>query len=336
MEQKASRLSSNIIHAHMMQSDFSLDKASQDTNYTISFYNKIKEPITPNHTLPIDWNKHFSIDNETATLIDQSTFGHLGVEYIVIQQEGIENYLVQLRQKILGILLFSYLIITLVGYVLAKLFIKPIQMKRMSLDNFIKDSTHELNTPITALLLSLNAPNLTTAKNIERIRLSAKRIADIYQDLTYLILNDITKILDTQPICLNERFHNELNYLTLLAEKRQVTIEIIEKSEIYFMIDSESFIRLIHNLITNAIKYNRADGTITILFETNRLTVRDTGVGIPKSKQQEIYQRFYRATDQTGGFGLGLNIVNKICTRYDIGIELESEVGKGTTFILTF
>jgi len=158
MQQKAHMLSSNIIHAHMSHSPFSLETAVKDSSFSISFYNKEKEPIIKNNSLNIDFSQKFYIYHQMAIFIDQSTFGDLGVEYIVIEKYGIKQYIEALRLKILLILFAIYSIVTLVGYFLAKLFIKPIQMKRVDLDNFIKDSTHELNTPITIPLYTTKHP----------------------------------------------------------------------------------------------------------------------------------------------------------------------------------
>lgn len=77
-------------------------------------------------------------------------------------------------------------------------------------------------------------------------------------------------------------------------------------------------------------------GTIKIMVKEHTITIKDSGIGIPKEHQAEIYERFYRATNQVGGFGLGLNIVHKICMAYGIGIDFKSKVGEGTKFILSF
>ncbi len=151
-------------------------------------------------------------------------------------------------------------------------------MKRIKLDNFIKDSTHELNS-----------------------------------------------IIDEQ-----------LEYLSLLALKRGITIEVSSSNSIYFAILEDDFIRLFNNLITNAIKYNRQNGRIEITIKDNKITIKDTGIGIAKDNQKEIYQRFYRASSEVGGFGIGLNIVNKICKKYGIKIDIESQLGDGSSFRLEF
>jgi len=258
----------------------------------------------------------------------------LGVNSIVIEKEGIDEVINSLRYKIIIVLSIIYIIIGIIGYFLAKLFIKPIQLKRIQLDNFIKDSTHELNTPVTALMLSVNSPMLNSPKNLERIRLSASRISEIHKDLSYLLLDNHKKT--DELILLNEIIKKKLFYLGALAEQKRVKLSVEYLADLYFAIDEDSFIRLINNLVSNAIKYNKIGGSVDIVIDKNSITISDTGIGIPLKDQKEIYNRFYRATNQVGGFGLGLNIVYNIVKAYGIDIEMSSELNKGTVFKLIF
>jgi len=153
MQMNASKLSSKVIYAHMSGEPFSLENVVRSYDGKIGFYDKNNQPISSSVIDKIDFEKHLYVENQKMILVSESTFGHLGVKSIVIEKEGVASYNTVLKKKILLYLLFIYLFLTIVGYFLAKLFIKPIQMKRVQLDNFIKDSTHELNTPITALML---------------------------------------------------------------------------------------------------------------------------------------------------------------------------------------
>ena len=335
MQMNASILSSKIIHAHMSNTAFSLDEVVKKYRGSIGFYDKNNKEIVSSIPNGIDFSKGLYQDNKKMILVNKSTFGHLGVQSIVIEKEGISDYILALKKQIIFYLLLVYAFLSVVGYFLAKLFIKPIQLKRMQLDNFIKDSTHELNTPITALMLSVNSPKLQSPKNLERIKLSASRVSEIYQDLTYLMLESPKEVL-VEELNLNSILKEELVYLSLIAEKKKVSITLEEKDELYFKIDKESFRRLVHNLINNAIKYNHIDGSINIYIIENKIIIKDTGIGIPKKDQKAIYERFYRASEQVGGFGLGLNIVHKVCEAYDIGISFESTLGEGTSFRLLF
>ena len=335
MQINASVLSSKIIHAHMSGQTFSLEDVVWNYQGKIGFYDKDNKALVSSISENIDFSKKLYQNKKRMILVDNSTFGHLKVQSIVIEKEGVSQYILDLQYKIIFYLLLIYIFLAIVGYFLAKLFIKPIQLKRIQLDNFIKDSTHELNTPITALMLSVNSPKLESPKNLERIRLSATRVSEIHKDLTYLML-DKSEPKVVENLCLNAIVKEELKYLSLLAEKKKIKLELQDKDEIYFNIDKESFVRLIHNLVSNAIKYNTINGAIEITIIDNLISIKDTGIGIPKKDQKAIYERFYRATNQVGGFGLGLNIVHKVCETYGIKIEFESKVDEGTTFVLTF
>ncbi|CAA6814604.1 MAG: Two-component system histidine kinase DccS [uncultured Sulfurovum sp.] len=335
MQMNASVLSAKIIHAHMSGEKFSLEEVVLKYQGRIGFYDKNNKPLVTSINLNIDFNKNLYEDKKNMILVDSSTLGHLGVEHIVIEKEGIQKDMSKLQYQILFYLLVIYIFLTIVGYFLAKLFIQPIQQKRIQLDNFIKDSTHELNTPITALMLSVNAPKLNSPQNLERIKLSAKRVSEIHKDLTYLML-ERSKELVIEKLCLNTILKEELSYLSLLAEKKKISIVLEDKNQIYFKIDKESFVRLIHNLINNAIKYNKVKGEIKITLVDNLLFIKDTGIGIKNKDKEAIYERFYRGNNEVGGFGLGLNIVHKVCKAYCIGIQLETKVGEGTTFVLKF
>lgn len=335
MQMNASVLSSKIIHAHMSEQPFFFENVVKNYKGKIGLFDKNNDAIVSSISVNIDFSKRLYEEDGQMVLVDNSTLGHMGVKSIVIEKEGVADYIGGLKFEIFIYLLTVYTFLSIVGFFLAKLFIKPIQMKRMQLDNFIKDSTHEFNTPITALMLSLDAPKLQSEKNLERIKLSAKRVSEIHKDLSYLMLEE-KKEKVVEEFSLNKLLKEELSYLLLLAEKKKVTIEVHEENEIFFKIDKESFIRLMHNLLNNAIKYNKTNGLIVITIVDNLLVVKDTGIGIPKKNQAAIYERFYRASEQVGGFGLGLNIVDKVCKTYGIGIAFESKVGVGTTFTLTF
>ena len=71
-------------------------------------------------------------------------------------------------------------------------------------------------------------------------------------------------------------------------------------------------------------------------MQNRELIIKDSGIGISKDKIKDIFNRYYRATNEQGGFGIGLNIVNDICSFYKIKIIVESQINKGTTFSLTF
>ena len=107
---------------------------------------------------------------------------------------------------------------------------------------------------------------------------------------------------------------------------------------------------MLHNLVENAIKYNKKGGHVTVKIEKKHqppkktdsviLSVADTGIGIPKNEQERIFERFYRIdksrSKESGGTGLGLSIVKHGAKYHDAQINLQSQEGKGSTFTIIF
>ena len=171
-------------------------------------------------------------------------------------------------------------------------------------------------------------------KNNERIYLSAKRISEIYKDLTYIFLGH-KETKSKQTINLKEIIFEELKYFEIIANKKNINFNFnLEKTIIY--INIEDIKRVISNLVSNAIKYNNRGGEINITLSNNILEVKDNGIGIAKDKLENIFTKYFRATTQDGGFGMGLNIVFNICELNDIKIDVDSTLTIGTTFTLQF
>ncbi|CAM3489003.1 sensor histidine kinase [Arcobacter aquimarinus] len=334
MQNIISKASNEVIVSHMMQQKFDKEKYLNSNEYKISFYDKNQNFLFGNLKENIDFSSKFIFNDNYLILIDTSTVGHLGIEYIVLKDSSLMKKIEELKFSIITIFVFSYLFISIVGIYLAKLFLKPIKEERIKLNNFIKDTTHELNTPISAIIMSTQNENLN-AKQIERIRLSANRISEIYKDLTFIFLENKQKIIHLEELDLSIIIKEQIDSFEPLYLKKK--LEVIYKLEpTVFEINKDDFIRLFNNLFSNAIKYNKMNGKIEIVLENRVLSVKDTGIGINKEKLKDIYKRYYRATNQSGGFGLGLNIVNMICKTYNIKVEVNSLENKGTIFNLEF
>ena len=334
MQNEVSKISSEIILSHMSGNKFDKEKLLETENYKISFYDKNQNKIFGNLDENIDFSKKIIDTKNSFILVDDSVLGHLDIYYIALKENMYFKKIEELKLNIIGIFFIIYLIIALIGFYLAKLFLRPIREERVKLNNFIKDTTHELNTPISAILMSTENKNLSE-KQIERVRISAKRVSEIYSDLTYLFLENKETIKNIQEFNLRDLISEQMEYLDLIATKKRVKInKSIEDFD--YKIDKDDFIRIFNNLVSNAIKYNKMGGIIDISLQNNILKISDSGIGIEKDKINDIYKRYYRATNEQGGFGIGLNIVSYICSFYKIKILVDSQINKGTIFTLTF
>lgn len=333
MQSIVSKASNEVIVSHMMNEKFDKEKYLNSHEYKISFYDKNKNILFGNLKENIDLNEKFILDNESIILVDNSTVGHLGIEYIVLKDTSLFDKLERLKISIVIFFLVFYFIISLIGIYLAKLFLKPIKDERNKLNNFIKDTTHELNTPISAIMMSSENENLSS-KQIERIRYSANRLSEIYKDLTYIFLENI-KVKVSEELELSKIIKEQIDSFEPIFSRKKLKIKIELEDTLYNM-NKDDFIRLFNNLFSNAIKYNKINGDIEVILKDKKLSIKDSGIGIDKNKIKDIFKRYYRATNQSGGFGLGLNIVNMICQTYKIKIEVESIENQGTTFIIYF
>jgi len=330
----ALQISSNIISAHMMNSIY---KHKKFKGYNIALYNEKKEYLSGDKIKNnIDFTQSFYSLDDNYILIDQSSRMHLGVKYIVILKDSIQKEINTLLKIILFIAISVLIIISIVGYILSKIFLRPIQRERAKLDRFIKDSTHELNTPITSMLLSvggLQGGDVVTKKILNRIKISSERVYQIYSNLSYLLILDSINTDKNKSLDLKDIIIQEIELFEEYANSKNVIIKS-DLSSLVINIDKESAKRLISNLLSNAIKYNKRGGSVNIELLSNKMVISDSGIGISKESIDKIYDRFYRDNNYAGGFGIGMDIVKRICDNYGIEIEIKSELNKGTIITL--
>jgi signal transduction histidine kinase len=205
--------------------------------------------------------------------------------------------------------------------------------------SFIKNSVHEINTPLSIIqtnidLLKMKIPN---NKYITHIESGAKIIQYIYDDLSYLIKKD--------RVIYEKEY---LDFSTILKHRLEFFEEIAISNSLYFIsnIDDDIYIkfnitelqRVIDNNLSNAIKYSYAKSPIFVKLEYTKDDDVEFSVVTNSKKieyQNKIFDDFYRENSARGGFGLGLKIVKEICDKNLVIINLES-TDKETKFTYRF
>ena len=334
MQEFSSRLAGALIDTAMMGRPLKLDEFS---NYTYALYDKHKVLIMGKPIVASHWKSGFYILESRTLYMSRAAKGHMGVEYIVLEDR---NFYAQ-KQRLLLESIFIYIVLLLgmfiVAWVLSKLFLYPIEYKVEMLNRFVKDSTHELNTPIASLLLTADSiekdPQNRTALN--RLRVLARNISNLYSDLAFAQLQNM-KTMEQEEIDLCQACEEVLIYLEPLAKQKHISIKKYCHESIKWVMAQEAAKRMISNLLANAIKYTPKGGVITIVSQDNLFKISDTGIGIDKKHFEEIFTRYQRIDRVQGGFGIGLDIVMRVCKEYGITLKLESEKEKGSTFILHF
>ena len=307
-------------------------KELKHCRFQAGYYDRDKKPIYTEINDFKATDKDFFIKDKSCYTVTEDKSNHLGVRYIVLKENELSKTLQQLRIKIIGYLVFSYILMGIVGYFLGRLFLRPVREQIESLDNFISDTTHELNTPISAILMTIQSLKDVEPKKLKRLEASAKRLSVMYSSLTYRLEG---KVEPSQWVCFTDVVNERVEYVKELIDSKRLDITLDLEPTQVFMPKTSSY-RLIDNLLSNAIKYSDLGDSIVITLKDNILQVKDTGIGIDKKVQDDIFNRYHRENDERGGFGIGLNIVLSICKKYNINLGLESQKGEGSTFILTF
>ncbi len=262
---------------------------------------------------------------------------YLGASKLVVTSKIYFTPIDKLKIRLITFMLFVFLLLTILGLYLGKLFIAPMKESINKINNFIQDATHELNTPISTILTNLEliedlTPQKELKKPLKRVEIASKSLSKIYNDLSYLQLNH-NYHKNIKRVRADKILKERLEYFKLFIEAKNINLKTnIEPTTLN--IDSEDLVRLIDNLISNAIKYNINGGKLEVLINNTKFIVKDSGIGINKEDLDKILERYKRANKSEGGFGIGLNIVDKIVKSYGYKLEIGSILDKGTTITI--
>lgn len=215
---------------------------------------------------------------------------------------------------------------------------------------FSANVSHELKTPLTSItgFAELMKEGMVTGEKVKEfagdIYREARRLIDLVNDIIRLSrLDENSKLFESEQLDLYDLCDEIIANLQNVAERQNVMFSLsgehVTISGVWQILNE-----MVYNLCDNAIKYNRPGGTVDVSVRRDggsvRLTVRDTGIGIPYADQPRVFERFYRVdkshSKEVGGTGLGLSIVKHGAQYHNARLELESEPGKGTSISIVF
>ena len=217
---------------------------------------------------------------------------------------------------------------------------------------FVANVSHELRTPLS-LIKGFVETLLDGAKNDPELTARFLRTIEKHTDrLTYLIEDLLTIsrlesgqiVMNLHEVELREEVAHVIDDLQARAADKKITLQNSLPTEMQARADTDRLQQVLFNLIENAIKYGRAEGSVVIGGEMNsdgmvELWVKDDGPGIPPEAKERIFERFYRVdrarSRETGGTGLGLSIVKHIVQAHGGEVWVKSELGQGAAFFFT-
>ena len=215
---------------------------------------------------------------------------------------------------------------------------------------FTANVSHELKTPLTSIsgIAELLRDGLVRPEDVRpfagKIYDEAQRLISLVGDIIRLSrLEDPSVTVRKEQVSLYETAERVRQQLLPVAEKRQISLTL-EGDPGWITASPRITEEIVYNLCENAVQYNRPSGTVSVLVSDEgqqvRITVRDTGIGIPREEMDRIFERFYRVdkshSKQMGGTGLGLSIVKHGAASLGAQVQLDSELGEGTTISVIF
>ncbi|WP_197025363.1 sensor histidine kinase [Nocardioides sp. URHA0032] len=224
--------------------------------------------------------------------------------------------------------------------------VRAIQVK----DEFVASVSHELRTPLTSVLGHLELlgehPELTeqVAARLRVVQRNALRLQGLLSDLLLIgQVADGTLELQPAPLDLTAVVTEAVEAARVSADRGGVAVRVDMPERVPVVADGQRLRQVVDNLLSNAVKYSRAGGSVEVTVrqagEGVELDVTDTGIGIAEDEVDQVFGRFFRGGEAVArhlpGTGLGLSIVASIVGAHGGSVEVESELGRGTTFRVT-
>lgn len=284
-----------------------------------------------------NFSKEYFSDKKYSYLITPIKPYFLGTAYIVVQKQKKDIFSLS---KLIFLASISIIVTVITSYFLVNLLLKPLRENIKLLDNFIKDTTHELNTPITTILANIESLDTSkcdekSLKKLQRIKIASNSISNLYEDLAYLLLNQKTS-LQNQNLNLSDLLKQRVEYFLYISNLKNLKFVLGIEKDIMFFGDKKKMERLIDNLLSNAIKYTNKSTSIYITLNSTSLSIRDEGVGMSQDELKDIFIRYKRFDKTQGGFGLGYSIIKSIADEYNIKIDIISQLNQGTEVTLSW
>jgi signal transduction histidine kinase len=243
---------------------------------------------------------------------------------------------------------------------LAALAMQPIYQSYKQIQQFTADAAHELRTPLAATQATVESAKRAASLSARSVpQLDEKEVQDILDTIGRQNRRLIQLVADLlllarleqqalarrrQLCCLNDIVSDLEEEFAALALSKSVTLtsSVRVNNPLNVVGDEEQLYRLVSNLIINAIQYTPAGGQVTVVLDRSDdralIQIQDTGIGIAPSEQIHIFDRFYRVNSDrsrnTGGSGLGLAIAKAIVQAHQGTLQVQSVLGKGSTFTI--
>jgi signal transduction histidine kinase len=274
--------------------------------------------------------------NDAYLIVKLPKERYFGATYLIVKNT---LYFAPVYQNVVSILFSIVLLVFALSFFFLNKFAQPFKQVNQKLDNFIKDSIHEINTPLAIINVNIDLYNRKHESNkyMQRIKSAVKVLSHLYEDMDYLVKFNR---LEHEPmrIDLTKFIRDRIEYFSDVATMKDIEIQSDLHKDIWITMNDKELQRVVDNNISNALKYSNENDVIRIALHVKDeiciLSFEDFGVGI--EKVDKIFERYYRENKNKGGFGIGLNIVKAIIDKEGIELNIDSRLNEGTTFTYKF
>jgi two-component system cell cycle sensor histidine kinase PleC len=214
-------------------------------------------------------------------------------------------------------------------------------------EEMVQDVAHDLRTPLTSikgasqnLLDGMAGPLEDSAREyVEIVRDQAEHLIGIVNWLVDAMRVSLDPVeLETSPVDIDELANRVVRGLGPIAEERQIELTI-DTEPSGALVDPDKLTLVLENIVGNALKFTDDGGTVSVsvrpVDQTVEISVSDTGVGMSQEEREHVFDRYYRSGHPRSGTGLGLSISRELVRLHGGDIDVTSEEGKGSTFLVT-
>ena len=245
--------------------------------------------------------------------------------YVAVKVADPEFAILMLKLKIIFFSFIILLAILIIAYFIIRLSLRPLYRRIDFLNGFIRDTTHEINTPLSVILMSIEMFETDPQKYLNNIKTASKTISTLYEDLTLVKFGGEEDNAVT-TFSLSELVRDRLSYFGLNLEQKNINLNA-QIVEVQLRSSYKKVRKIIDNLLSNAIKYCDENGDVGVNLTPSALTISNGGAGIAKENLSRIFDLYARFDERNGGFGIGLHIVKTFCDELGFKISCKSKEG---------
>lgn len=278
-------------------------------------------------------SKHIFILNKEFYLADNIHAKKRVSNYnVILKNKTYKKEINLLFIKISIIFIFSFIFLSFVGYFIIRLSLRPLFDKISSLNSFIENATHEINTPLSVILMSIEMFDKNPKKYLLNIKKASKNLSDLNDKLINLTLKNLPNNLEF--VNLKEIIEEKMSYFSPMMSEKNLSFDS-NLNSVALKTDIKKLDVIFDNLISNAIKYSDENSKISLFLDKNKFEISNFGEKIEVKNLNDIFKKYARFSKAQAGFGIGLSLVKKYSDELNYKISCKAD-GNKTKFILEF